>query len=225
MQVRWHHSPSDSAWLEAALGVIARAEGEALAARGEFHIVLAGGGTPRRVYEALAQEVHDWSRWQVWFGDERCLPADDPERNSVMACAALAEVPVHWHIIAGEQGPAFASARYDAELAGVADFDLVVLGLGEDGHTASLFPGKDLADMPDAYMVLDAPKPPPERVTLSAARLSRARQVLFLVTGQSKREAVARWHAGVSIPAAAIQPVDGVDVLLGPDFPSFGVPV
>lgn len=234
MQTRWHFSDSDAAWLAEALAFVARAEQAALAARGEFHIVLAGGNTPRIVYEALAREPHDWPRWQVWFGDERCLPVDHPGRNSVMARAVLLEhVPVFSiHAIPGELGAQAAAHAYADELAGVGDFDLVILGLGEDGHTASLFPchtpGHSADDAPDAIAVYDAPKPPPERVSLSAGRLSRARQVLFLVSGLGKREALRRWRASDSaafpnIPAATIQPAAGVDVLLAPDLSTPGV--
>ncbi len=96
-------------------------------------------------------------------------------------------------------------------------FDLTLLGLGEDGHTASLFPGREWGtepDSPDALAVLDAPKPPAQRVSLSAARLSRSRQVIFLVSGESKRDALARWRASENIPARAIAPEKGVDVLV-----------
>jgi len=226
MQTRWHSTESDSAWLAAALAFISRAEQEALAARGEFHIVLAGGGTPRTVYEALARERHEWPRWRVWYGDERCLPPDHPERNSAMARAALLDrVPVAAvHPIPGELGARAAARAYAEELAGVPAFDLVLLGLGEDGHTASLFPGYVASqEEADAIAVFDAPKPPPERVSLSARRLSRARHVLFLLSGAGKRDALRLWCTGKSLPAAAIQPEAGVDVLLAPDLSTPGV--
>jgi 6-phosphogluconolactonase len=229
MQTRWHTSDTDQAWLVQALAFVARAEREALATRGEFHIVLAGGDTPRRVYAALAQEVHDWSHWQVWFGDERCLPAGHPERNSTMAGIALLDhVPVDAvHTIPGELGARAAATAYAGELAGVGRFDLVLLGLGEDGHTASLFPGHSDEDEADVLPVFAAPKPPPERVTLSAGRLSCARRVLFLVSGAGKADALRRWRAGgpfnTDIPAATIQPESGVDVLLAPDLSTSGV--
>lgn len=220
MQTRWEVAEDERDWLRRALTHVRLAETEALGARGEFHIVLAGGGTPRRLYAALAAEPHDWPRWQVWFGDERCLPVDHPERNSRMAATALLErVPIpagQVHEIPAELGPIEAAAAYARALANVDEFDLVLLGLGEDGHTASLFPGQDWGDTEDAADVLpvfDAPKPPAERVSLSARRLLRSRQVLFLVEGPSKHAALAAWRRGEAMPAAAVMPSVGVDVL------------
>jgi 6-phosphogluconolactonase len=229
MGLNWHVAAAAGDWLGHALQRVARAERAALAARGEFHIVLAGGSTPRALYAALAGAPHDWSRWQVWFGDERCLPPDDPARNSVMARQALlARVAIPAgaiHAIPAELGAETAAPQYARELAGVDRFDLVLLGLGEDGHTASLFPGRDWgerADAPAALAVLDAPKPPPARVSLSAWRLARARNVLFLVAGRDKRDAVARWQRGERLPAAAISAPDSawggdIEVLLDTD--------
>ena len=224
MKTRWHLAADMDDWLAQALAWVGRAEAKALAQRGTFHIVLAGGGTPRLIYQALAKEPHDWGRWQVWFGDERCLPPDDPERNSAMAHASLLEgtaiAPTQFHAIPAEQGPEIAATEYGAQLADIGAFDLVLLGLGEDGHTASLFPGHEwgtLPGAPDALPIHDAPKPPPERVSLSAHRLAQAHEVLFLVTGAGKRDAIARWRAGESLPASAIRPIGGVDVLLTTD--------
>lgn len=220
MQTRWHVAARMDEWLTRARAWISRAEREALAARAAFHVVLAGGGTPRRLYMALAREPHDWARWHVWFGDERCLPAGDAERNSTMARASFGDRtirPDHFHAMPAELGAEVAARKYSETLAGTGPFDLVLLGLGEDGHTASLFPGHDWGTTPDAPDVLpvhDAPKPPPDRVSLSARRLAMARQVLFLVSGADKRQAVARWRAGEAIPASAIRPAVGVDVLL-----------
>jgi 6-phosphogluconolactonase len=193
----------------------------AISARGAFVIVLSGGNTPREIYAMLRDAKTDWSRWQVWFGDERCLPPDDLQRNSAMAMQALlAHVPVpasQVHTIPAELGADEAARRYVDALRGVGDFDLVLLGLGEDGHTASLFPGRDWGESPedpDAHAVRDAPKPPPDRVSLSAARLSRAREVLFLADARGKRAALMRWRAEEEIPARAIRPAAGVDVLV-----------
>lgn len=218
---RWHVCESAAAVRERAAEWITAAAREAIAARGVFSLVLAGGETPRGAYEALRRIGTDWRAWQVWFGDERCLPADDPQRNSRMAAAALLDqVPIPpdaVHAIRGELGAERAAAAYRAELAGAPEFDLVLLGLGEDGHTASLFPGGEwgeAADAPDVLAVHAAPKPPRERVSLSARRLGRARGVLFLVAGAGKREAVAAWRTGARLPAAAVRPPAGVDVLV-----------
>ncbi len=200
---------------------ILAAAAEAIATHGHFCIALSGGSTPRRTYLSLRDADTDWSRWQVFFGDERCLSIHDPERNSRMARDAwLDHVAIpheHIHMIPAELGADAAAHAYANVLRNVGDFDLVILGLGEDGHTASLFPGHDwgtAADSPDTLAVLDAPKPPAERVSLSAARLARAHAVLFLVEGESKHQAIARWRAGEDIPARAIHPAAGVDVLV-----------
>lgn len=219
--VRWQWYEQEVEVRQEATQVIALAAAEAIKARGAFHLVLAGGSTPRAVYQTLNDLQTDWYAWHVYYGDERVLPADHPDRNSVMAQNAwLAKSPIppqQIHPIPTERGLEAARASYLQTLAPVGAFDLVLLGLGEDGHTASLFPGHDFGATPDAadvLMVTDAPKPPPERVSLSANRLSNAHVVLFLVTGAGKREAIKRWMSGEAIPAAAIQCPNGVDVLL-----------
>ena len=219
--VRWHVFPDDASLVANALARVMAAGRDAIAQHGAFDIVLAGGNTPRKLYRALRNVDADWSRWHVWFGDERCAPPDDPERNSRMArdewLDHVAIPAANVHAIPAESGAREAAALYARELRGVDAFDLVLLGLGEDGHTASLFPGHDWgvhADSPDALAVFKAPKPPPERVSLSAQRLSRARHVLFLIEGTGKRAAVAAWKRGDAIPAASIAPESGADVLV-----------
>jgi 6-phosphogluconolactonase len=218
--VRWHGVVDTTALQQAAYRWVVDASVRAIAERGRFVIVLAGGNTPRGVYALLRDATTDWSRWDIWFGDERCAPPDDPERNSVMARDTwLAHVPIPQHriyIIQAELGAEAAVIAYSDSLHGIGEFDLVLLGLGEDGHTASLFPDHDWGtapDAPDVLAILDATKPPPQRVSMSAARLSRAREVLFLIDGDAKREAVTRWRARERIPARAIRPAAGVDAL------------
>jgi 6-phosphogluconolactonase len=220
---RWH-CVDVSKWLETALAWVNRSAAEALAARNVFHLVLAGGGTPEKLYRALASQQQDWSRWQIWFGDERSLAEHDPQRNSRMAALAwLDRVAIpreNIHAIPAELGATQAAQSYADTLREIGTFDLVLLGLGQDGHTASLFPGHPWgaeSDAPDTLAVFDAPKPPPQRVTLSARRLSDARCVLFLVTGADKRPALNNWQTGMSIPATAIQPDCGTDLLLDTD--------
>jgi 6-phosphogluconolactonase len=203
-----------------AVSILAAAD-RAIRARGQFHLVLAGGDTPHGAYRRLREASADWSVWNIYFGDERCLPADDSARNSRLAGETWLDyvfIPtVQLHAIPAELGAVQAAHAYDETLRAVGEFDLVLLGLGEDGHTASLFPGHEWGTAPAspvALAVFDAPKPPPQRVSLSAARLSRARQVLFLVSGEAKHKAIFDWRAGKNIPARAITPVAGVDVLV-----------
>jgi 6-phosphogluconolactonase len=219
--VHWQVFSDADALRERAADLVLEAAQAAIAARRAFHIALAGGRTPLAVYARLAEAKAEWGGWQVYFGDERCLPVGDPGRNDTMARRAwLDRVPLpraNLHPIPAELGPKAAAARYTEILRAVSDFDLVLLGLGEDGHTASLFPGQQLGAGPEDPVVLEvhaAPKPPRERVSLSAWRLGRARRVLVLVSGAAKRAAVHAWRAGANIPAAHIVPTGGVDVLL-----------
>lgn len=218
---RWISVADASELRQLACQRILHAADRAIDQRGQFHIVLAGGNTPRAIYQMLSHANADWRHWQIYFGDERCLPADDIYRNSKMASdnwldfVAIPENQIH--VIPAEFGADVAAVLYAKEFQAVGDFDLVLLGLGEDGHTASLFPGHDwgvTATAADVLAVVDAPKLPAQRVTMSAQRLSRAREVLFMVEGENKREAVSQWQAGAELPVRAISPEAGVDVLI-----------
>ena len=197
---------------------VLRAAETAIAERGAFHLVLAGGRTPEAAYRLLAAADADWSNWRIWYGDERCLPADDAERNSVMAAQAWlasSAIPVgQQHPIAAELGAEAAASRYADQIGAVLPFDLVLLGMGEDGHTASLFPGQAHANDELVHAVHDAPKPPPDRVSLSAASISSARAVMMLVTGSGKRDALARWRDGEALPIATVAAASNVQLLL-----------
>lgn len=198
-RVRWHAVANGAALAAAVAGRTLDLAHRAIEARGSFTVVLAGGDTPRATYELLGAAEADWSGWHIYFGDERCAPRDDPRRNSRMANEAwLARVPIpssQVHEIPAELGPEEGARRYTAVVAEVASFDLVLLGLGEDGHTASLFPHRDAelaTEAADAVPVFAAPKAPPQRVSLSARRLSRAEHVFFLISGENKASAVQR---------------------------------
>ena len=220
-QCRWHLYANAVSLQERACHIILRHAHQAIARNGEFRMVLAGGNTPRALYTQLRHAQSQWQHWHIYYGDERCLPADHAERNSVMADHAWlrhVDIPTDQiHPIPAEKGADAGAVAYSELLRTAGPFDLVLLGLGEDGHTASLFPGHDWgteAASPAALAVHAAPKPPAQRITLSTWRLSLARQVLFLVAGAGKRPAVTDWRRGKAIPASAIQPPDGVDILL-----------
>ena len=215
---RWHRFDSADAVAQAAAARIYSAAEEAIAERGRFRVVLAGGTTPKAAYTLLREMPAQWAEWFVYFGDERCLPPDDPQRNSVMACEAwLAHVPIppaQIFAIPAEQGPEEGAQHYASVVDGAIPFDLVLLGMGEDGHTASLFPGQPLDESALVVAVHDAPKPPPARISLGLGALNTGREVLILVTGAGKQAAVRRWRAGESLPVARVQGQDGADVYL-----------
>lgn len=217
-KIRWHvlEDPPDVA-AEACRSILAAAE-RAVAERGIFRLVLAGGRTPEEAYRLLAASQGSWPHWEIFFGDERCLPADDEGRNSVAAGRVLLEKvslrPERIHVIPADLGAVEAARRYAALVKGALPFDLVLLGIGEDGHTASLFPGHRHPEEELVHPVFAAPKPPAERVTLSAKVLSWSRQVLVLATGPEKRAAVAAWKKGADLPIARIRPPSPVEVLL-----------
>jgi 6-phosphogluconolactonase len=214
--IRWKHYTSISALWHTACDAIVQCAAQAIAERGQFLIVLAGGNTPRAVYRLLREAPTDWSKWHVYYGDERCLPRDHVGRNSLMAEQTwLDHVPIpasQIYTMPAESGALLGAKTYAETLAGVGDFDFVLLGLGEDGHTASLFPGGPWNDGGATVAVANAPKPPPQRISMSASRLSAAHNVLFLVSGAGKQQAVNDWRAGKAIPASAIRPENGVDV-------------
>ncbi len=215
---RWHVYADAAQVAQQAAGRILTGASRAIAEHGVYRIVLAGGRTPEQAYQRLRNADTDWSRWQVYFGDERCLPPRDPGRNSTMAARAwLDHVPIpreQIHPIPAELGAEAAARAYAQLIRRARPFDLVLLGMGEDGHTASLFPGRTYPEDEDVHAVHDAPKPPPDRVSLSRRALGDAREILILVTGEGKREALRRWRAGEPLPVASIHGPTGVDVLL-----------
>ncbi len=218
---RWHAWNDAQALQQVVCDSVIGSAASAIDERSQFHLVLAGGNTPRGIYQRLATAETNWAAWHIYFGDERCLPPMNIARNSRMAAEIWLDCvpipPSQLHVIPGELGAFQAAQNYADTLQTVGEFDLVLLGLGEDGHTASLFPDHEWGTTPgspDTLAVLDAPQPPAQRVSMSAARLSRARQVMFVVCGASKHRAVALWRAGKEIPAQAIRPKEGVDVMV-----------
>jgi 6-phosphogluconolactonase len=169
-------------------------------------LVLAGGTTPQRCYELLSQLDVEWGRVSVLFGDERCVPPHHPDSNYRMAREALLDrvAPATVYRMPAELGPDEAAGLYAHVVAAVAPLDVVVLGVGEDGHTASLFPGHPALKAPGlAVGIRDSPKPPPQRVTLTLTALQSARRVIILATGAGKADAVARAKRG-EVPSGMI---------------------
>lgn len=188
---------------------IAKSAALSIGARGVFRIALAGGETPRGCYRELRKMPIDWNCVHVYFGDERCLPRGDAGRNDTMAREELLShvaIPAaNEHAIHAERGAQIAAPEYAVRLQGALPLDLVLLGMGGDGHTASLFPGNAAAAQGDLVVpVFNAPKPPAERVSLSVAALNAAREKMFLVAGRAKRGALAQIAQGAALPAAQI---------------------
>jgi 6-phosphogluconolactonase len=188
-----------------AAGEIARRLQAARRERGGAHLALSGGTTPARTYELLSAELQDWQAIDVWFADERCVGPDDDESNYKLARETLLDAaaglePARVHRMHGELGPEEGAASYAAELRehapiedALAVLDVIALGIGPDGHIASLFPGAPTLQAGEHELCLgvhDSPKPPPERITLSLAVLRAARRCVLLATGSSKADAV-----------------------------------
>ena len=215
----WRVLPDAEAVARFAADDLARRIHEARSAGSQLHVALAGGSTPRRAYELLGQVEGSWGHVHLWLGDERCVPFDDSEANARMVRESLLAVdraePATLHTLPRPEQPEDAAWLYARQmLALVPDlvFDVVHLGMGPDGHTASLFgghPGLDVRDAP-CFAVRDSPKPPPERVSFSLPVLRAARYTLLLVTGDEKRDALAKVRsADPSVPAALLG--DGLD--------------
>ena len=201
---------------------------EKASAQHPFSVALSGGNTPRRVYELLAgaecKHKINWKFVHIFFGDERPVPTDDPASNYGMALAALiSRVPIpesHVHPIPGTGNLQENARSYERELrshftrSAFPRFDLVLLGLGEDGHTASLFPGSAATSEKTAWVMANWVAQLNEfRITLTAPAISSAAQILFLVTGASKASRLAAVLNGPFqpdlLPAQLIRPDQG----------------
>ena len=162
---------------------------------GARSLVLAGGTTPQRCYELLARMDVAWGRVSILFGDERCVRPDHPDSNYRMAREALLDAvsPATVYRMPAELGPDQAAGIYAHVIGAVSPLDVVILGVGEDGHTASLFPGHTALNASGLVVgIRDSPKPPPQRVTLTLVALRAARRVIILATGAGKADAVAK---------------------------------
>jgi 6-phosphogluconolactonase len=205
---------------QAAAALVEEELAAARGASGAVHVALAGGSTPERTYELLGGDRDmDWSGVEMWMGDERVVPDDDPESNLRMCREALAGARLsesQWHRVPTELGAADAAEAYGAELesrapgagGGAPVLDVALQGVGPDGHTASLFPHHPLLEVDDVVCapIFDSPKPPSERVTFTLPVLRAARLILILVTGEEKAGPLAQIAAGPEpgVPASLL---------------------
>ncbi|HZS24866.1 MAG TPA: 6-phosphogluconolactonase [Gaiellaceae bacterium] len=192
------------------------AERLAAAARAGGHVALTGGSTPRVAYEQAAALESDWSRVELWWGDERCVPPDDDNSNYGMAKHALLDRVSTGavHRMRGELGREQGAELYEQELGSLERFDLLLLGLGPDGHVASLFPEQPTLDETERRVVGSEAKLEPfvDRITLTLPMLRGANEVLFLVAGEDKADAAKRAFAGEpsrSTPGSLVRATHG----------------
>ena len=199
----------------------------AIAKRGKCFVALSGGETPRQIYRQLAEDPLksrvDWNQVHLFFSDERCVPPTSPESNYGMAETALISsidiLEKNVHRMKGEIDPIVAAREYEREIRDAfgrqpVRFDLVILGLGEDGHTASLFTGSPVIGEQHA-LVCPAPAPnkPMQRLTLTFPCINSAREIIFMASGKKKARIVQRVlgasRPSNNLPATMVQPVDG----------------
>lgn len=227
-------SPSVAEVTRAAAELMVASAEAAVKARGQARIAISGGSTPKSVFALLASEYREqmpWAQVQLFWVDERCVPPDDPESNYGMTKAAmLDEVPLpaaNVHRMEGELDPEEAASRYEAALrtafrlegAETPTFDLIVLGLGPDGHTASLFPHTEgLHEMSRLCLANHVPQKDTWRMTLSWPVITQGREVVFLIEGAEKAEILKTVFTGAydpeTYPSQLIRPANGKLTLL-----------
>ena len=185
--------------------------------KGSFSLVLSGGTTPVNVYKLLAKAKVNFEKWYIYFGDERCFPLNHLERNSNVAESTwLSKVNIpksNIFIIPAELGNTEGSLAYEEILDKNKPFDLVMLGLGDDGHIASLFPTHKYDNSKQVIAVSNAPKAPSDRISLTSSRLSNTDEVLFLISGKNKAHAFNQWKNGADLPANLISARNQITIM------------
>ncbi len=225
-KAHWHQFATAEDVAQFALQQILTRAHNAISKKGSFTLVLAGGTTPKRIYQLLSEQQQEWSRWHLFMGDERCLDVEDPQRNSVMIRHTwLDKVNFsmeNFYPIAAEHGAEQGAREYGEIIRPFLPFDLTLLGIGEDGHTASLFPAHQHNENELTHAIYNSPKPPPERVSLSKKALAQSEHLSILVTGSGKKTAVKQWQLqegqqGEILPVAQMTAINAVDVLIDQD--------
>ena len=171
---------------------------------GSFKIVLAGGKSLIPTYKILSHSNADWSRWHIYIGDERCLPLKNKERNDHnINIIWLNNSPIpkkNIHFIRAELDAKQAVWHYETTLEEVENFDVTLLSMGEDGHTASLFPGHQYDNKRDVVIINNSPKKPKQRISLSYSRLNQSNKVFKIISGSLKCNAVRQWLNNIQLP-------------------------
>lgn len=183
---------------------------DAITKNGVFHIVLCGGTTPIPVYEKLSQIETNWSNWNFWLGDERMPPTNVEHNCDLIMKTWLNKIQIkstNVHFIPLNMEMRNAVNYYNEEIKNIDEFDLTILGIGEDGHSASLFPGNNIGQFEnseDVLMVINSPKEPKDRITLSANRLSRSKNIIYIAQGESKKKIIDLIMKGEPFPCNII---------------------
>ena len=207
--MHWHVYPDEESLARGCADFIAHAISDTLGHKAHCHVALPGGATPARCFQLLAAKKLDWQRIFWLPADERTYPAGHAQRNDTMIrdnlCALLPNGDDNLIPIPSELGTEQAAAQLDKQLKTIGNLDIAFLGMGEDGHTASLFPANPaLQASSDAVAVYDSPKPPSERVSLGLKFLRRSRYKIVLTRGQGKRDIIRRIKAGEEFPVTML---------------------
>lgn len=205
------HSRNDD-FINNVVDLIYQSAEKAIRIKGKFHFVLTGGETPKLIYKRLKQLVTNWSAWEFYISDERIGPESEEQLNQLMIRNEfLNHVPVsesQIHFVEGGNDIKSTIISYSQSINNIPDFDLTILGIGEDGHVASLFPGNDIGlhpESPDVLPVYNSPKPPAKRVSLSMNRLNKSVKIMIIASGERKRKIVDDFCNGAEIPALHIK--------------------
>ena len=178
--------------------------------KGCFSIVLAGGQSPIELYKILQESSSDWNKWNVYIGDDRYLPKNDKERNDYIIekvwlnSSVIPKDNIFFIESESELGMMDARKKYENILEGIEKFDVVLLSVGEDGHTASLFPSHEYVEGVNVVLEYNSPKMPKERISMSYSRLNQSKNVFKIIIGKSKQEAASLWLQGEKLPISRI---------------------
>ena len=214
--IRTHLSPTIDLLLKQLSKAIIKIADHAISERGIFNIALTGGQSAEKLYRVLANSVQNFDHWCLWFSDERNLPLDNSARNSRMVLHTLFDdmEPRSFYSIPYRTDIKIAAQQYSDKISvDLRDrFDLVLLSLGEDGHIASLFPGRDKGNDEQVIAVVNAPKNPPNRVSLTIPALTNCHNLIVMAIGKEKRMALKDWLSGTKLPVSALNPACGIDL-------------